>query len=61
MRVLSLSHVFPVNKYGKDLCTTTYMKNGGEELLQLAYSDVVMQKASPKALMYIPCFMACLI
>ncbi|CEG84941.1 hypothetical protein RMATCC62417_18682 [Rhizopus microsporus] len=53
MRVLSLSHVFPINRYDKGFCVTTYMKNDSKELLQLAYSNVVMQKASSKALTYV--------
>ncbi|KAI8338223.1 hypothetical protein BC941DRAFT_424941 [Chlamydoabsidia padenii] len=53
LRILSLSHIFPVNRYNKDLSVTRYMKLGGKELVSLAYKDVGSKKASAEGLIYV--------
>ncbi|CAO3633203.1 unnamed protein product [Mucor hiemalis] len=53
MRVLSISHIFPVNRFRKDLCVTEYMANGMKDLIKFAYSDIAMEKASIDTLGYV--------
>ncbi|KAI9486376.1 MAG: hypothetical protein EXX96DRAFT_646198 [Benjaminiella poitrasii] len=53
LRVLSLSFVFPVDKYNKDWRITDHIgKREGTALISFAYEDIKLKKASSNALLY---------
>ncbi|RCH86055.1 hypothetical protein CU097_005302, partial [Rhizopus azygosporus] len=54
VRLLSVSHIFPVSKLSQDNCLTNYMKSEIDiALKQFAYKDLCLSKVSAKSLIYV--------
>ncbi|PHZ08590.1 uncharacterized protein RHIMIDRAFT_268986, partial [Rhizopus microsporus ATCC 52813] len=53
IRVLSLSFVFPINKWNKARCVSSYLKEeAGNALLKQAYQGIQMPKVSDEAVLF---------
>lgn len=53
MKILSLSYIFPVDKYSEDTSITKYFKeNVNNHIFNQLYSNIIIEKASTEAVIY---------
>ncbi|CAO0790389.1 unnamed protein product [Mucor circinelloides] len=60
IRLLSLSHIFPVNKFCKNECLASYLGNNVSSVFKgLAYKNSSLKKASNKPVLYVKELLDC--
>ncbi|KAI8048258.1 hypothetical protein BDF21DRAFT_351819 [Thamnidium elegans] len=53
IRVLSLSYIFPINRWDTNSCITSYVKQTKEVLYAFAYKEISIPKISDECMLYL--------